>query len=175
MKSKKIAATSMRWLAAVGIATAITQSSAADVLYTYQTSALNPLQVGNDSFTIAFLSPFVLAPDSYYDISVSNSTSNISSWSASDSLLGIFLAGSNAPISLAPAPGSMADPILSQCGAILSCFGGTIATNAAGQIDQWNLLADSASDQPFSTFATLNTPLVGRVDALVFSGNQTRL
>jgi hypothetical protein len=129
----------------------------------------NPL-LGNgetDSFTVAFLSPFVLAPNSYYDISVSNSASFISSWSASDSLLGISLTGSNAPISLVPAPGLMAGGALHFCEVtMLSCFGGAIATNAGGQIDQWNLVADGAYDQPYLTFITSNNPFVGTLDAL---------
>ena len=82
VKSRKIAAISIKRLVAVGIAAAITQPSAADVLYTYQTSALNPFRVGNgetDFFSVAFLSPFMLAPNSYYDISLSNSASFISS------------------------------------------------------------------------------------------------
>jgi hypothetical protein len=153
----------MRWLVSVGTATAITQPSAA-VLYTYQTSALNPLKAGNgeiDSFTVAFSSPFVLAPNSYYDISVSNSASFISGWSASDSSFGISLTGSDAPISLVLAPGLMAGGVLPLCDdTMLSCLGGAIATNAAGQIDQWNLVADGASDQPFLTFITYNNPFI---------------
>lgn len=172
MQARKMAFISTRWLAAVGLATATTQLSAADMLYTYQTSAFNPLYEVNtdnsepDDFTITLLSPFVLAPDSYYDISVSNSESNISSWSASDSLFGISLTGSNAPISLVTAPGSMAGSVPSQCVAMLSCFGGAIATNAAGQIVQWNLFADGGSDIPFLTFITYNNPFIGTVDAL---------
>ena len=120
MQARKMAFISTRWLAAMGLATVTTQLSAADMLYTYQTSAFNPLYEVNtdnsepDDFTITLLSPFVLAPDSYYDISVSNSESNISSWSASDLLFGISLTGSNAPISLVTAPGSMAGSVPSE-------------------------------------------------------------
>jgi hypothetical protein len=49
---------------------------------------------------------------------------------------------------------------------MLSCFGGAIATNAAGQIDQWNLVADGAYYQPYLTFITYNNPFIGTVDAL---------
>jgi hypothetical protein len=173
VKSRKIAAISMRWLVAVVTATAITEPSAADVLYTYQTSALNPFQVGNgeaDSFTVAFLSPFVLAPNSYYDLSVSNSASDIGSWSASDSGFSISLTGSNAPISLVPAPGLMAGGVLPFCEVtMLSCLGGAIATNTAGQIDQWNLVADGAFDQSFLTVVTYNNPFIGTVDAFGYA------
>jgi PEP-CTERM motif len=168
LKSKKKAAISVRWLAAVGIATAITQPSAADVLYTYQTSPLDPLQALNhesDSFTIEFLSPFVLAPNSYYNISVADSASFISSWSASDSVFGISMTGSNAPISLVPAPGLMAGGSLPFCGVkITPCFGGAIATNATGQIDQWNLIAGG--------FLTFNNPFIGTVDAITDISDQ---
>jgi hypothetical protein len=167
----KIFAMSIRWLAAIGMATVTTQPSVADVLYTYQTSIRNLLYNTENSepdyFTITFLSPFVLAPDSYYNISVSNSASYIGSWSASDSLFGIYLTGSNAPISLVPAPALMAGGALTYCEiTMLSCFGGAIATNAAGQIDQWNLVADGAYDQPYLTFITYNNPFIGTVDAL---------
>jgi hypothetical protein len=64
----------------------------------------------------------------------------------------------------------MAGGTLSFCDVtMLSCFGGAIATNAAGQIDQWNLVADGASDQPFLTFITYNNPFIGTVDALAFA------
>jgi PEP-CTERM motif-containing protein len=144
------------------------------VLYTYQTSVNNLLhdsKTGNtasDYFTITFLSPFTLAPNSYYNISASNSANYISEWSASDSLFGIYLTGSNAPISLVPAPGLIAGGPLTYCVANISCLGGAIATNDAGQIDQWNLVADSDSDQPFVTFITYNNSLLKRADAFAF-------
>jgi hypothetical protein len=111
------------------------------------------------------MSPFVLAPDSYYNISVSNSDGVISSWSASDSLFGIHLTGSDSPISLVLAPGLMAGGALPFCdNAVPSCFGGAIGTNAAGQINQWNLLLFGGPD----VFITYNNPYIGTVDA--FSG-----
>ena len=174
MLPRKIASTSMIWLAAVGIAEVTTKSSAADVLYTYQTSVANLLHEPNtgnnasDYFNITFLSPFTLAPNSYYNISVSNSANYISEWSASDSLFGIYLTGFNAPISLVPAPGLMAGGALTYCVANISCFGGAVATNDAGQIDQWNLVADSDSDQPFVTFITYNNSFLERADAFAF-------
>lgn len=173
MKASKMRALSVVWLAALGIATVTTRPSVADVLYTYQTSVLNLLHgVDTDNkepdyFTITFLSPFVLAPNSYYNISVSDSTSYISSWSATNSLFGIDLTGSDAPISLVPAPGLMAGGGLTYCDiTMLSCFGGAIATNADGQIDQWNLVADGAYDQPYLTFVTYNNPYYGNIDLL---------
>jgi hypothetical protein len=62
------------------------------------------------------------------------------------------------------------------------CFDGAIATNSAGQIDQWNLVADGAPGQPYLTFITYNNPWIGTVDALgsmrdgqdEFSENQLR-
>jgi hypothetical protein len=95
----------------------------AGVLYTYETSVLNLLyldaspvtDVDPDYFTISFVAPFALAPDSYYNISVHNSSVSISNWSATDSLFGIYLAGVNAPISLVRSPGLMAGGALSYC------------------------------------------------------------
>jgi hypothetical protein len=45
-------------------------------------------------------------------------------------------------------------------------FWGAIATNALGQIDQWNLVADGAFGQPYLTFITYNNRYLGSIDGL---------
>jgi hypothetical protein len=74
----------------------VSNPSRSDVLYTYNTAPINllyqipPITNNNpDDFTFEFLSPFTLAPDSYYDINVFVSSDVISSWNASDSLFWI--------------------------------------------------------------------------------------
>jgi hypothetical protein len=153
----------------------------AGVLYIYQSSVLHDGSGETDQFVVTFTSPFTLAPSSYYNISVSAGQNAITGWGASDARLGDNLNGSTAPISLVPAPGLMASTPLSRVALVgcdpnpfLSCLGGTIGTNAAGQIDQWNLIATGAvlTNGSYSTFITYNNPYLGSVDEFVFDNGQ---
>ena len=147
-------------------------SAHADVVYTYQTNFFNPLhdvskpsaQSPADFFGLTFSSVFALAPNSVYNISLGPSASQISSWSATDSLFGIHLTGINAPISLVPSPGQIEGGTLLACG--ITCFGGTVVTDQNGHIVKWNLVADGASGDPYLTFISYNTPGLGSIDAL---------
>jgi len=153
-----------------------TFSAHADVLYTYQTSFFNPLhdaskpaaQSPADFFGLTFSSPFVLAPNSVYNISVAPSADYISSWTASDSLYGINLTGINAMISLVPYPGLIDGGGLT-CGVGVTCFGGAIETDQTGHIVQWNLLATVPAGDPYLVFITYDSPGLGRTDALGFT------
>jgi hypothetical protein len=144
--------------------------SATAALYTYQTAPSNPL-AGGDSFTLMFDAPFVLVANSVYDISIGPSADNIGSWSASDTLYGISVYGSFAPIQKVAPPGGLAGGALSSCtDQVIGCFGGAVTTDSAGQIVEWNLVADAPGAGPFATFITYNNHFLGSIDAVASAG-----
>lgn len=149
-----------------GLSLSAVQFARADVIYRYHSAASNPLQSPTDYISIIFNSPFVLAPNSVYDISVAPAADYIDSWSATDTLFGIDLTGVNAPISLAPFPGLLPGGALGACG--FTCLGGAIATNSEGQIYEWNLIADGPASE-YLTFITYNNPYLGSIDALGYN------
>ena len=48
----------------------------------------------------------------------------------------------------------------------LSCFGGAIATDQFGNIEQWNLVAGNPQTGPYLTFITYDNPYLGSQDGL---------
>jgi PEP-CTERM motif len=158
------------------LSAALSHSCLSNVMYTYQTNILNPLhengisQSPPDYIAISFTVVAPLLPYSTYDISVSPSASEISNWTAVDSLFGIRLTGVDAPISLVPYPGLLGGGALTECDLkpSASCFGGAISTDQYANIVQWNLVADGPTSGPYLTFITYNTPYLvpDSVDAL---------
>lgn len=151
----------------------------ADYIYTYTTNPDNLLNSQgisepdrNDSISLSFIIPFRLLPHSTYDISVDPSTQYVSTWFADDTVLGLTVSGSDSTIERISNPGLLNGGSLSQCPAGTQlCFGGAIATNGAGQIALWNLLAYSIMGPPPSgipqiNFITFNTDSLGSSDEL---------
>jgi hypothetical protein len=159
-------------LLAGGSSALFSEPAWADIVYSYQSNVANPLynaalpsgQSPEDSITISFTLQAPLVADSTYDISVATSPIYISSWAASDQLFGMKLFGTDTPISLVPSPGLMAGGALNACGN--TCFGGAIETGASGNIIQWNLVADGASDSPYLTFISYDNSYIGSTDGL---------
>jgi hypothetical protein len=160
---------------AVGCIRILSRPCYADVMYSYQSNALNPLYNSclpmgaspPDSIDISFTLPAPLAADSTYNVSVSTSSNYVDTWKATDTLFDIVLTGVDAPILLVPSPGLIAGGALTFCDSKDSpCFGGAIVTNNLGNIVQWNLVADGAPSSPFLTFITYNNSDLGSIDGL---------
>jgi len=155
----------------------LSQTCFADVTYTSQSNILNPLHNADvpanknpsDYIQISFTVADPLLENATCDISVSASAAaNVSSWTVVDSLFGISLPDVDAPISLVPSPGGLAGAALEACDVnpTLSCFGGAIATDQFGNIEQWNLVADNPQTGPYLTFITYDNPYLGSQDGL---------
>lgn len=170
-------------LGLVVLASLVGSNASNAVTYTYETAQSNPMYnpcgvtplcsapvpgAQPDYMTLSFSVPFFLASNAVYDIGVLASTSAyVSSWGATDSLLGLNVSGVDQTIARVPSPGALAGSQYAQCDASATCFVGAIATNKFGQITQWNLVANSpAADQPAVSFSTYKNSFLGSVDAI---------